>query len=232
MAINKSFANDDSSSDGSSGEREPPEPSAPLLEVDERDNKSFSPPLVVAAPIASVDDADVATNNDPGDHEGNIDDAAHSGEESEHTRTTAAGVAAGIVGFLFGGPVLALLAGGGTFYAARRRDSVAGDFARAVGDVALTARDKAEELDKKHHIVDKTKSAAEDAWEKAKQLEEEHHFLDKVRNALVIALEKTMAFNDQHHVLDKVTHAMSSFFRFVSTKVWEESNDTTPDQAH
>lgn len=228
MAINKSFESDESSSESSSegsGELQNPEPSAPPLELagDNEREVLLAPVVATLIPDRTGESKDAqATDNG---------DAVQSNQDHEQTRTNAAGIAAGVIGLFLGGPILALLAGGGTIYAAKQSDGTAGDAARAVGDVALTARSKAKELDEKHHVVDKTKVAAGNAWEKAKEMDVKHNFLDQMKNALAIVYERAVAFNEEHHVIDKVSNAMVTFFRFVSRKV-AERNDNNNTQGH
>lgn len=56
--------------------------------------------------------------------------------------------------------------------------------ARASGDVVLAAGDRAKKFDEKHHVVQKTKTAAVKIVEKAKEFEEKHHIVDKTTNGL------------------------------------------------
>lgn len=107
--------------------------------------------------------------------------------QDESTRKVSAGIAGAIVGLLFGGPIGAIILGFGTAYYTEK-DGAAGDTARAMGDVALSARNKAHELDEKHHIVDKSKEAAHKAWEKAKEIDREHHIVEKTKRAVVASL--------------------------------------------
>lgn len=81
----------------------------------------------------------------------------------EHDRMVASGTAGAVVGLLIGGPFLAAIAGFGSAYATQK-EGVAGDATRALGEVALTAKEKARELNSKHHIVDKSKQVAGEAW--------------------------------------------------------------------
>jgi len=80
-----------------------------------------------------------------------------------------AGIFAGVVGFAFCGPVVAIAAGLGTAYVARQNQGVGGDLARGAGTVTVQGYDSAKamarEVDAKHHLVERTKEAARDAWE-------------------------------------------------------------------
>merc|ERR1712226_54760 len=63
----------------------------------------------------------------------------------------------GVLGTLFLGPIFGVLLGFGAAYAATKQDGAMGDSARALGDVALVTQQKAQEIDKRHNILVKTK---------------------------------------------------------------------------
>jgi hypothetical protein len=50
---------------------------------------------------------------------------------------------------------------------------------------------KAKEIDEKHHIVDKTKSACSVVATKAKEVDEKHHIVDKTKSVCSTAVTKT-----------------------------------------
>lgn len=87
---------------------------------------------------------------------------------------TAAGIAGGVVGLMFGGVVGGVVAGGTAAYVAKNRPGIAGDAARAVGDVALVATDKVREVNEKHQIVNKTRRVVDRAWTKAREADQRH----------------------------------------------------------
>jgi hypothetical protein len=76
-------------------------------------------------------------------------------------------VLCGLFGCLIGGPILALIAGGFAAHASSK-DGATTDAARALGDVALTARDKAKEVNENHDIMEKTKAASREFCERTK----------------------------------------------------------------
>jgi hypothetical protein len=94
-------------------------------------------------------------------------------------RRRGAGVLCGLFGCLLCGPIIALIFGGYAAYATSK-DGTIGDAARAVGDVALTARDKAKEVDEKHDIVEKTKVSLREIGERAKAASREFTVRPKV----------------------------------------------------
>mmetsp|Transcript_14489 Transcript_14489/g.20435 ORF Transcript_14489/g.20435 Transcript_14489/m.20435 type:complete len:147 (-) Transcript_14489:123-563(-) len=88
------------------------------------------------------------------------------------SRKRGAGIMCGILGCLIGGPILAVAAGAGTAYATGK-EGATGDIARAAGDVALSVKDKAKELDDKHDLKAKTKTASKDLYERTKAASQE-----------------------------------------------------------
>merc|ERR1711976_631540 len=78
-----------------------------------------------------------------------------------------------------------------------------GDAARALGYVAVSARQKAEEFDDKHKIVDRSKKVANDAWQKAKTYDQSHNVLDTVLETIVYGWGAFVGFVKEHRLLEK-----------------------------
>jgi len=72
-------------------------------------------------------------------------------DKKKTARMIGAGLAAGVATLALG-PVVAIVAGVGVAIGTRH-DGVAGDTCRALGDVALFARDKATAVNQQHHVV-------------------------------------------------------------------------------
>lgn len=102
-----------------------------------------------------------------------------------------AGVAAGVVGFVLGGPGVAILLGFGAAYATKTHGAT-GDVARALGEVALVVKQKAREVEEKHSLVDKTKVAAIECLERLKDADRKHHFVKKVKKMVVWTFKSTI----------------------------------------
>jgi hypothetical protein len=90
--------------------------------------------------------------------------------DPNYKRALGAGIAAGLCGALLAGPVLGTFVGLGAAYAAQSDPGVVGESARAVGDVALEAQAKAEEIEEEKHIAQRANNFLNDAWEKIQQL--------------------------------------------------------------
>ena len=108
----------------------------------------------------------------------------------------------GIVGLFLGGPFVAMILGFGVAYATEKQGAV-GDTARAVGDVALSVRGKAIEIDDKHNVVGKSKVMAQEAFEKAKEMDRKHHILERTKDLLVYSWTSTVEFFRRNRVVER-----------------------------
>jgi hypothetical protein len=141
---------------------------------------------------------------------------------TEHDRMVGAGVASGVIGMLVGGPFLGLLLGFGAAYASTKTDGPVGDAARAVGDVALVAKAKAQEVDAKHNLVTKTKVAANEAWERAKQVDRKHNVLAKSKEFVVFSWQKMLEINREHRVLERSIEALGRALAYLVSQLQEK----------
>jgi hypothetical protein len=139
-------------------------------------------------------------------------------EELERKRTIGAGVFSGVVGLFLGGPFVAMILGFGAAYATAKQGAV-GDTARAVGDVALSAREKAIEIDEKHRVVDRSKVVAQEAFEKAKEMDRNHHILEKTKDFLVYSWTSTVEFFRRNRVLERGVEGVGRSAEWVAGKV-------------
>jgi hypothetical protein len=139
-------------------------------------------------------------------------------EELGKRQTIGAGVFSGIVGLFLGGPFVALILGFGAAYATEKRGAV-GDTARAVGDVALSARKKAIEIDEKHKVVDKSKVMAQEAFEKAKEMDQNHHILERTKDLMVYSWTSIVDFCRRNRVLERSVQGVGRSAEWVAGKV-------------
>jgi hypothetical protein len=130
-----------------------------------------------------------------------VDDDAN--EESISSQKWAAGIAGGVVGTLLGGPLLGAVAGGAAAYCVEQ-EGAAGDISRALGEVAKTTGAKVKELNEKHHLLEKSKQAADEAWVKVKDFEVEHNLAEKGKIAAKEAWENAKKLNREHKIMDKL----------------------------
>jgi hypothetical protein len=123
-----------------------------------------------------------------------------------------AGVAAGVVGFVLGGSVVAILLGFGAAYATNT-DGATGDVARALGEVALVAKKKAREVEEKHNLVDKTKVAAIECLERIKDANRKHHFVKKIKTMVVWTFKSTITFAQGRQLSERGSLAVGNHQR-------------------
>ncbi|KAL3914309.1 MAG: hypothetical protein SGILL_006156 [Bacillariaceae sp.] len=129
-----------------------------------------------------------------------------SDDDDADAQVFGAGAAGAVLGLLVGGPILSVVLGLGAFYHSQQTGAV-GDVARAMGDVALLTRTRFEELNEKHHLVDKGKNAAGNALHKIKQAERRRHQRKraKLQKFLAYCWKSIVAFEEKHHLMKRVS---------------------------
>jgi hypothetical protein len=187
-----------------------------------------NPPMVVATTLAS-EEAPPSTSPQP-------DVVLHSAPPSQPSapntneeqtdpvtnKMVASGTAGAVLGFLFGGPLVAALLGFGAAYATKK-DGAAGDAARALGDMAVSVKEKAIEVDQKHHVVDRSQRAAGEAWDSAKEYDQHHNVLEKTKDAVVAGWKSFTNFVRERRLLQRGVDGVGRGIEFVSEKVSGES---------
>ena len=123
-----------------------------------------------------------------------------------------------IAGMMVSGPVVGLVAGAGAAVATMTKGT-AGDVARSAGNLGAAAGSKAVELDKKHHIVDKTKAATSGLVAKAKDIDKKHGVVDKTKAGAIKAASAASDFNKKHDITGKTAKALSSGMDAVSRRL-------------
>mmetsp|Transcript_26320 Transcript_26320/g.37719 ORF Transcript_26320/g.37719 Transcript_26320/m.37719 type:complete len:194 (-) Transcript_26320:872-1453(-) len=122
---------------------------------------------------------------------------------------TAAALAGGVIGLLVGGPVLGLVAGIGTGYAATT-EGPSGDIARATGDVAVSVGKSAKQINDKHHVTDKAQESIQSAWVKVREVNEKHHLVARISACLRSMGEKVMEYENKSHILENILKGIVS----------------------
>jgi len=129
-------------------------------------------------------------------------DIALTEEQQQQQRQRGAGIASGVVGLLLGGPILALLFGFGAAYAADQ-EGVAGDAARAIGDLALQARIRARDINEKHKVADQAQEAAGRLWNRAQEMDREHRLWDRAVAFASTTFTQASDFCHRHRVVER-----------------------------
>ena len=100
-----------------------------------------------------------------------------------------------------------------------------GDSARAVGDVALNARDRAVEIDEKHNVVERCKEATGQAWEKAKEMDQKHNILVKTKDFFTWCAASVADFCQRHKVVEKSVDTASRCASWASEQIQNAANE-------
>ena len=104
-------------------------------------------------------------------------------KEDDNTRQVGAGVVAAVVASPLVGPVLATVAGVAAAYGTTK-SGAAGEVCRAAGDVAVIAKDKARDLNQRHHIVDRTTRGAQGVLVKVQHINGRYEIMEKIKMIL------------------------------------------------
>ena len=121
------------------------------------------------------------------------------------------GVAGAVVGLLVGGPIIAAVAGFGTAYAVRK-EGTAGDIARALGEVALSARARALEVDREHRFAEKAKRAVDD-------LSRKHKIAAKTKEFARASWKAAVDLDRRHKLLERGVEGTGRGFEYIAERV-------------
>ena len=141
------------------------------------------------------------------------------GEEQHHKElVNGAGIASGVVGCFLGGPLLAVFLGFGAVYA-YEREGLAGDTARAMGDLAIIVREKARKINSRHHVAEKTSEFASSAYEKAKEADRKHRIIAKARALTVDGFNAAVDFVQRHQLVERGVEAVGKAVHWASDAI-------------
>lgn len=154
-------------------------------------------------------------------------------DPQEQSRTFGAGAAGAVLGLLLGGPLLSVVLGVcAAFYS--QQEGAKGDIARALGDVAIVARARFLELDKKHRLVDKGKKAATRALSQLKHKADKNPETKfKVQRFVGWCWKSLVEFENQHKLIQrgsiKAKEHLDSLVEQHSTSVASEATSVQQD---
>ena len=127
-------------------------------------------------------------------------------------------IAGACLGCLIGGPALGCIAGAGSAYGTTRNNA-AGDCTRSMGQLALSCRSKAIQVNEKHQIVEKTKTAAYVCWQKSRDMNERHRMAERTKDCLVAGWEGAKEANRKYHIIDRTFEAIGVTCAYLSDKI-------------
>ena len=162
----------------------------------------------------------IHVSDDPSYRSENDQNTTISDEEHERQRRVGAGAAGAVMGLLVGGPVLSLFLGFGAAYYTRH-EGATGDLARALGEVALVAKDKFQEIDNKHNLVHKSQEAAQEAIRRIQEADRRHHGQEKFFRFVRYSWETTLSFVERHRLVQRGYHHLQKLLAHIARKIHE-----------
>jgi len=130
-------------------------------------------------------------------------------EEDKHL-VRPAGVGAAVFGFVFGGPILSALLGFSAAYAVRKKDS-AGNLARALGELTISAQEKTARLEEKTRIGEKTTKSINDFCDD----EREESLAFKTRAFLVSVWLNATKFTKDNQLIERGVEGTGKGLEFI-----------------
>lgn len=128
-----------------------------------------------------------------------------------------------------GGCVPAILLGLGCAYATTK-EGCCGDTSRAIGEVGLTCRRKAKELNEKHDIASKstkrTKVVVLSTVERAKELDQNHGILSRTKDSVVYVWEVVTDFAGRHRLVETSVEGVGSAAYWAADRVSAQMNQS------
>jgi len=114
--------------------------------------------------------------------------------------------AGGLIGAVFGGPVLGLLGAGGGYYCATRPEgSKAGDAAKGLGRSTVQTYRSAKKWCNKNRVGPKMKAAGANVYQGAQEMNQKYRVSERTTNLAAGAYRATKKFNEKHDVTGKMS---------------------------
>ena len=109
---------------------------------------------------------------------------------------------------------------------ATKRQDAWGDSARAMGYVALTAKEQAKIVNEKHHVVERSKEAAQMAWQQAQELDRKHHILERLSTLLRTSWKMASDFVHEHNLIERSFEGMTKAMKWAIEQMQNKVEDS------
>ena len=146
-------------------------------------------------------------------------------DQNESTQAKYAGCMGATAGCLTGGWCLALVCCTGCVYCAKQEGTV-GDIARGCGSMGIQANVMARDIEEEHHVVDKSKQAAQVVWASAKQANDDYQITSRTKECVTSCVYTGIAFSKEHKLVERTTQGVGSVISTVAKEL--ASTNTTP----
>ena len=109
---------------------------------------------------------------------------------------------------------------------ATKRQDAWGDSARAMGYVALTAKEQAKIVNERHHVVERSKEASRMAWRQAQELDRKHHILERLSTMLQTSWKVVSDFVHEHNLIERSIEAMNKAMKWAIEQMQNKMEDS------
>lgn len=145
-------------------------------------------------------------------------------QHADHNEAKYAGCMGATAGCLTGGWCLALVCCTGCVYCAKQEGTM-GDIARGCGSMGIQANVMARDIEEEHHVVDKSKRAAQVVWSSAKQANEDYQITARTKHCVASCVHTGIAFTKEHKLVERTTQGVGSVVSTVAKEL--ASTNTT-----
>jgi hypothetical protein len=136
-----------------------------------------------------------------------------------------AGVGGGVLGFVFGGPILSALLGFSAAYAVRKKNAT-GDAARSLGELFVSVQEKTAEIEEKNHFIEKTRTSINDFCDD----ENEKSVPFKTRAFLVSTWLAVSNFTKEKQLLERGVEETGKGLEFIGKSIDKLQGKSTKDE--
>lgn len=123
-----------------------------------------------------------------------------------------AALAAGVVGALVSGPIVAVAAAGVAGTVAATRNDEVGSLTRKVGVATVSTINAAAKFNEEHQVTARLYEGAKDTANKAAAFDKKHHVTQTLGQAALQTSESAKAFAKDHHLKEKAAAAASALY--------------------
>ena len=121
-----------------------------------------------------------------------------------------AALAAGVVGAVVSGPILAVGAAGAATYVAAARSDGVGDAARRVGNAAVGGLGAVRKFNEDHQVSQKLYQGTKQGLAQASEINQKHHVTETLGSAAQQSLQAAKKFGEDHHLKDRAAAAATT----------------------
>lgn len=155
--------------------------------------------------------------------ESNVNGSGDSRNLASRRQAAGAAVGGGVVGYVLGGPILALAGAGGGAVAASSSSGKIGNVARRSGDAVADAGDRIRRFNSEHRVVEKASTSIKKTCDKVSSTK-----VGRKGSEVVERVGYTIRkFDEKHRVIEKTSNTLTKGCDWMSKKLHNNRYGTT-----